>query len=481
MFKYLILEIWNLENLKEQAEGKAEEARRAADDHAEREIAKREQTLNAKLEEMEKQIREERDKHEEEISSLKHQTEEIRANYLQRRTELVEKYDTELLEHIRAHEQETQVHFERMETMQALRQGLQEGLNEVQGTMREMEEKNQVLGGELKRLSEVEKERLVLEEIEKEKRREEEESAENARRELEEENEKQRERLIGQLEDRDEEIQAKGQEVGLLKEEIRGVRRELGEKMGAVQTEWERARQQSTLEKMKIENLVQLKEQDISHLREQVKEKKEANQRLKTETESKLRHLEASKAKLLGSLRKDFEEEKARMRSDFEVKKRSLKEKSSNLSAIITSKDQEIDAHLSNLKMNHKELVKEKEKHTLQLSALEERMSKFSELESALALKSKGLEDARKAMKKKDHDLMLRMKSYLTLKQMQDRNQKFYEEQHEELRKKNEKLNMQLTNIFENSIQNKAEEESVKRNFNKRWRIITDLMMIRKH
>ena len=156
------------------------------------------------------------------------------------------------------------------------------------------------------------------------------------------------------------------------------------------------------------------------------------------------------------------------MRSDFEVKKRSLKEKSSNLSAIITSKDQEIDAHLSNLKMNHKELVKEKEKHTLQLSALEERMSKFSELEAALALKSKGLEDARKGMKKKDHDLMLRMKSYLTLKQMQDRNQTFYEEQHDELRKKNEKLNMQLTNIFENSIQNKAEEESVKRNFNKR-------------
>ena len=108
------------------------------------------------------------------------------------------------------------------------------------------------------------------------------------------------------------------------------------------------------LEKMKIENTVQLKEQEILHLGNQLKEKKEQNEKMKTEMDGKIRHLEGSKGKLLTTLRKDFEEERQRMKSDFEQKKKSWKEKILNLSSIVSQKEQEIDSHMSSLKISHK-------------------------------------------------------------------------------------------------------------------------------
>ena len=112
--------------------------------------------------------------------------------------------------------------------------------------------------------------------------------------------------------------------------------------------------QQNTLEKMRIENSVQLKEQDIKHLRDQLLDKKEQMSKMKAEQESKVRHLEGSKSKLLKGLRDDFQQEKSRLKTSFEHKKRTLKEKVLNLTSIVSQKEQEIDSHLSNIKISHK-------------------------------------------------------------------------------------------------------------------------------
>lgn len=104
---------------------------------------------------------------------------------------------------------------------------------------------------------------------------------------------------------------------------------------------------------MRIENNIQLKEQDITHLKNQLSEKREQMDKLKLEMETKIKSLEGSKGKLLSTLRKDFEEERQRMKSDFERKKKSLKEKVLNLTSIISQKEQEIDSHMSSLKISH--------------------------------------------------------------------------------------------------------------------------------
>ena len=105
---------------------------------------------------------------------------------------------------------------------------------------------------------------------------------------------------------------------------------------------------------MRIENSIQLKEQEILHLENQLSEKRAQMEKTKQEMEAKVKHLEGSKGKLLSSLRKDFEEERQRIKSDFEQKKRALKEKVLNLTSIVSQKDQEIDSHMSSLKISHK-------------------------------------------------------------------------------------------------------------------------------
>lgn len=118
--------------------------------------------------------------------------------------------------------------------------------------------------------------------------------------------------------------------------------------------EFEKLNQTNALEKMRLENAIQLKEQDIRHLRDQVNEKKDQISKIKQENENKIRHIEGSKGKLLTDLKKDFEEEKMKMKRDYDDKKKSLKEKILNLTSIISQKEQEIDSHLSNIKNSHK-------------------------------------------------------------------------------------------------------------------------------
>jgi uncharacterized protein (DUF3084 family) len=167
-------------------------------------------------------------------------------------------------------------------------------------------------------------------------------------------NETEMEKLFGEIEEKEEEMEKLKREISMIKEENLSGKRGIEEELGKAQKENERLSQNFMLEKMRIENSIQLKDQDINHLKEQLKEKKEQMEKQKNEMEGKIKNLEGSKGKLLLTLRKDFEEERMRMKSDFEQKKRNLKEKVLNLTSIISQKDQEIDSHMASLKISHK-------------------------------------------------------------------------------------------------------------------------------
>ena len=113
--------------------------------------------------------------------------------------------------------------------------------------------------------------------------------------------------------------------------------------------------------------------------------------------------------------------------------------------------------------------MKEKEKHELEQKHFKHQMKVMEERKMELKLKYRELEDMQKKLKKKEHMILLSNQSYQTLKKMHEKDKAFWDEQLNEQRKKNEKLTMELANIFKNSIQNKSAEEQLKNNFRKKY------------
>ena len=120
--------------------------------------------------------------------------------------------------------------------------------------------------------------------------------------------------------------------------------------------------------------------------------------------------------------------------------------------------------------------MKEKEKHEVEKKHFEKQMATIEELKVEVRSKNKLLEDSRKKLKKKEQMILINDQGYQTLKKMHEKDKAFWDDQLKEQRKKNEKLTMELANIFQNSIQNKNAEEELRRMFDKKYKELTNEM-----
>jgi hypothetical protein len=86
------------------------------------------------------------------------------------------------------------------------------------------------------------------------------------------------------------------------------------------------------------------------------------------------------------------------------------------------------------------------------------------------------LEETKRKLRKKEHMILLSDQGYQTLKKMHEKDKTFWDDQLKEQRKKNEKLTMELANIFQNSIQNKNAEEELRKMFENKYKQLTNEM-----
>lgn len=120
--------------------------------------------------------------------------------------------------------------------------------------------------------------------------------------------------------------------------------------------------------------------------------------------------------------------------------------------------------------------MKEKEKHELEKKHWERQAAAVEELKTQISAQKKALDEGRKKLKKKDHMILLGDQGYQTLKKMHEKDKAFWDDQLREQRKKNEKLTMELANIFQNSIQNKNAEEELRKMFENKYKQLTTEM-----
>lgn len=121
-------------------------------------------------------------------------------------------------------------------------------------------------------------------------------------------------------------------------------------------------------------------------------------------------------------------------------------------------------------------MMKEKEKHELEKKHWERQVSGVDELKAQILVQKKAIDDNRKKLKKKDHMILLSDQGYQTLKKMHEKDKTFWDDQLREQRKKNEKLTMELANIFQNSIHNKNAEEELRKMFENKYKQLTNEM-----
>lgn len=120
--------------------------------------------------------------------------------------------------------------------------------------------------------------------------------------------------------------------------------------------------------------------------------------------------------------------------------------------------------------------MKEKEKHELEKKHLEKQISSAEDMKTELKSRSRIIEEFRKKLKKKEQMILINDQGYQTLKKMHEKDKAFWDDQLKEQRKKNEKLTMELANIFQNSIQNKNAEEELRKMFDKKYKELTSQM-----
>lgn len=121
-------------------------------------------------------------------------------------------------------------------------------------------------------------------------------------------------------------------------------------------------------------------------------------------------------------------------------------------------------------------MVREKEKQEFEKKKFREQLESWDIMKEELDLKKKEKEDLTKKIKKLEHRLLMSEQSYQTVKKMHEKDKIFWDEQINEQRKKNEKLNMEMGNIFQNSIQNKNAEEGLRKSFNKKYKKLAEEM-----
>lgn len=86
------------------------------------------------------------------------------------------------------------------------------------------------------------------------------------------------------------------------------------------------------------------------------------------------------------------------------------------------------------------------------------------------------LEDTKKRLRKKEHMILINNQAIQTLKKMHEKDKIFWDDQLKEQRMKNEKLTNELSNIFQNSIQNKNAEEELRKMFENKYKQLTNEM-----
>jgi cancer susceptibility candidate protein 1 len=121
-------------------------------------------------------------------------------------------------------------------------------------------------------------------------------------------------------------------------------------------------------------------------------------------------------------------------------------------------------------------LIKEKERFEYEKKLMMKQAGDVNQLNNQIKEQKDLIEETKKKLRKKEHMILLSDQGYQTLKKMHEKDKSFWDDQLKEQRKKNEKLTMELANIFQNSIQNKNAEEELRKMFDNKYKQLTKEM-----